>query len=366
MAGSGTTLVAARLRGHEAIGFDKDPLAVLIAGVWVGNLDEDAVKRKANEVLKRASSLTKDLSADTSYPTKANKETRTFLDFWFDPSSKIQLTALASIISGIRDPAIRNVLWCAFSRLIITKTSGASLAMDISHSRPHRKYLIAPKMPFDNFITSIERITKSSPFIQNSTNLPTASVKNADARNMPLPDGSIDFIITSPPYLNAIDYLRGHKLSLVWMGYNISEIRGLRASNVGTEVSGSFSEGDLNTENIIQKICSGSPLGSRHTGMLRQYLRDLRQILQESHRVLKAKEKAVFVIGDCNIKSTFISNSLAIQTLAEEVGFKMYDIKKRPLPENRRYLPPPRSQRSGDAMNKRMKEEVILTLKKSK
>ena len=30
--------------------------------------------------------------------------------------------------------------------------------------------------------------------------------------------GSVDLTVTSPPYLNAIDYLRGHKMSLVWMG----------------------------------------------------------------------------------------------------------------------------------------------------
>jgi hypothetical protein len=39
MAGSGTTLVTARLRGHEAIGFDRDPLAVLIARAWLTNVE---------------------------------------------------------------------------------------------------------------------------------------------------------------------------------------------------------------------------------------------------------------------------------------------------------------------------------------
>jgi ribosomal protein L11 methylase PrmA len=42
MAGSGTTLVAARMRGHEAIGFDRDPLAVLIAGAWASDVDVGA------------------------------------------------------------------------------------------------------------------------------------------------------------------------------------------------------------------------------------------------------------------------------------------------------------------------------------
>lgn len=54
MSGSGTTLVAARLRGHQAIGFDRDPLAVLIAKTWISNIDSEVVEKKAAEVLERA------------------------------------------------------------------------------------------------------------------------------------------------------------------------------------------------------------------------------------------------------------------------------------------------------------------------
>jgi len=50
MTGSGTTLVAARLRGHEAIGFDRDPLAVLIASTWVADIETERFTAKAAEV----------------------------------------------------------------------------------------------------------------------------------------------------------------------------------------------------------------------------------------------------------------------------------------------------------------------------
>jgi len=57
----------------------------------------------------------------------------------------------------------------------------------------------------------------------------------ADVRNIPITDGFIDVVITSPPYLNAIDYLRGHKLSLAWLGYKISDIIPIRSNNIGAE-----------------------------------------------------------------------------------------------------------------------------------
>src|SRR5580700_2148327 len=56
MAGSGTTLVAAKLRGHEAIGFDRDPLAVLITRSWLSNAKPHAVRSTASKVLEKARS----------------------------------------------------------------------------------------------------------------------------------------------------------------------------------------------------------------------------------------------------------------------------------------------------------------------
>jgi len=44
-------------------------------------------------------------------------------------------------------------------------------------------------------------------------------------------------VLTSPPYLNAIDYMRCSKFSLVWMGHTIRELRNIRADSVGTEAS---------------------------------------------------------------------------------------------------------------------------------
>jgi len=34
--------------------------------------------------------------------------------------------------------------WVGFSRLIVTKQAGASLAMDLAHSRPHKAFTHAP------------------------------------------------------------------------------------------------------------------------------------------------------------------------------------------------------------------------------
>src|SRR5258708_25582185 len=84
MAGSGTTLVAARMRGHEAIGFDRDPLAVLITRAWLTNVAPDEVTAKGSEVLGKARLRALNLKIADAYPLRADGETKAFVRYWFD------------------------------------------------------------------------------------------------------------------------------------------------------------------------------------------------------------------------------------------------------------------------------------------
>lgn len=363
MTGSGTTVVTARMRGHEAIGFDRDPLAVLIASAWASDIEIAITEKRATEVLSRARERARSIKQSEAYPRGANDETKEFIRYWFDVTNRTQLRALADSISHTHDPRLKKLLWCAFSRLIITKQSGVSLAMDVSHSRPHRAYDKAPINAFDHFSRAVKQITKASPFKSSEPARPQAQVRNADARELPLCDDSIDVIITSPPYLNAIDYLRGHRLSLVWMGHDIDMVRELRSTNIGAEVSAAPNAGDKSTERIMDQMCEGE-LNSRNHGMLRRYVQDLRKCLNENFRVLRPGGKAVYVVGNCNLRDTFVKNSECVRILAVEAGFDVRPIRRRPLPQNRRYLPPPGKRGAGAALHKRMREEVILTLVK--
>jgi len=215
-----------------------------------------------------------------------------------------------------------------------------------------------------HFERAVKKITSACPF-QDGTDSSPATVGLADARRLPVEDGSVDIVITSPPYLNAIDYIRGHKFSLIWMGYSIRELRGIRSTNVGTEIAAKPESGDTATERVMQMMCPVEHLPSRHAGMVRQYTRDMRGVLTETKRVLRAGGKAVFVIGNCNLRKIFIENSKCIEGIATELGMAISTIRSRPLPENRRYLPPPGSSGAGKQLKNRMREEVILTLLKN-
>lgn len=364
MAGSGTVLAVARSRGHRAFGVDLDPLAVLLSRVWTAAVDAEDILDKAAEVLDRARERFSGIREGEAYPTDADSETREFVRYWFDPYARRQLAALSRSIRGIQDPRTRDVLWCGFSRLIISKQSGASLALDLSHSRPHRHFRTAPAKPFGGFKKAVEGVVLNCPQRGERGIGPGANVVQGDARDLPHDSGSMDMVLTSPPYLNAIDYMRCSKFSLVWMNYRVDDLRRIRADSVGTEASSAAARDDAEVQSIVEHLSLRPKLEDRHAALLSTYVYDMRKALAEAARVLRPGGKAVYVVGDSTIRGTFVRNSEIVSAVARLAGLQQVRRKSRSLPPNRRYLPPPTSSKSGAALESRMRREVVLEFRR--
>lgn len=364
MMGSGTVLAVARSKGHRAIGIDIDPLAVLISKVWTTAINAEEVRDKATEVLCRARDIFSTLSTRDAYPRHADPETRRFVAYWFDDYARRQLASLATVIHRVRDDTTRDALWCGLSRLIITKQSGASLAMDLSHSRPHRAFDRAPTKPFRKFLAAVDRVVGNCVDKSCAGRGPAPRVLEGDARDLPLGDASIDLVLTSPPYLNAIDYIRCSKFSLVWMGYSIGALRRLRAVSVGTEVSSGAPLADNEVRGILDKLNLRPQLAAREEAILARYIYDIRRALSEVARVLTPGGKAVYVVGENTIRGTYVRNASIVAMAASLSGLKLCDRRTRALPSERRCLPPPLARKHSASLNARVRREVVLSFAK--
>ncbi|MFY9268566.1 MAG: hypothetical protein WAO55_02330 [Candidatus Manganitrophaceae bacterium] len=365
MAGSGTVLAVARAKGHRAFGVDVDPLAVLLAGVWTRTVDAERVRDKAAEVLARAKETFGSVPSGQAYPVASDNETRKFIRYWFDDYARRQLASLSTAIRRICDNATRDVLWCGFSRLIITKSAGASLAMDLSHSRPHRKFTRAPVKPFNRFISAVETVVLNCPQPGSGAVGPATVVKRGDARKLDIEDGSIDLVLTSPPYLNAIDYIRCSKFSLVWMGHTVGELCQIRGGSVGAEASSEQSLKAPWVKSLIKQLGLKPALSNRDHALLARYVWDMGQALAEVSRVLRRRGRAVYVVGDSMIRGTFIPNSSIVTAVAQEHGLSLVSRQSRALPPNRRYLPPPKRGLSNTTMDTRLRREIVVVFNKT-
>lgn len=358
MSGSGMVIGTASKLGLNSIGYDLDPLACLISRVNGTSVNPDKVRKLCGRLLELCQQLRPE---DTQLPwIDFDKETQQYIDFWFANKQQEQLRTLSFLL--VARPFVSNknhldILKVAVSRLIITKEPKASLARDTAHSRPHKTIL---KNDFDVFHALPKSVEHVLSALKPEKVLKKAKAYQGDARRMGrLVDCSVDCIVTSPPYLNAIDYLRGHRLSLVWLGFSVSKLRKIRARSVGAEVVDNRTDGD-ELRAFISSLHDS--VDEKKRRILRRYYRDLCALTDEAYRVLKRKRTATYVIGNSQIKEQEIKNSALLISAAERSGFHLIDRYERDIPENRRYMPFRTSSES--TLSKRMRSEHVIVFGK--
>lgn len=355
MCGSGVVVRQSALLGHRAKGFDVDPLAVLMSRVWTRKGKHSVLCEIASDLITKAKRLGHFSHLDLPWIADC-LETRAFIEYWFAEPQRSNLARLAWEIKRLRkreDSWVCDALQLALSRIIITKQAGASLAWDVSHSRPHRMRDDNDFDVYEGFRKAVVRLVD----VLDSETLPKSGiVKCGDCRALlTVKRGSIDAVVTSPPYLNAIDYLRGHKLSLVWLGHTTPALRDIRAGAVGTERAGIQANASeyAALENAVRSI---RKLPKRQRAIVRKYAQDAALMVAEMKRVLAPGGLMVLVLGDSNLRGVPVYNSRIFKYLATRQGFLLEEERKRPLQNDRRYLP---IAAASGALAKRMKNEVL-------
>jgi hypothetical protein len=358
MCGSGTVLRAAAQRGRHAIGFDLDPLAVLMARVWTTPIDQEILIIEANRLVRQATTLT---TTKVELPWIDNdSETKEFVSYWFTEPQRGDLRRIALLLNERSGP-MADALRLALSRLIITKDSGASLARDVAHSRPHRTKTVNSFDVFSEFAKSAAVIAGR---LDCGSLSGSANVRLGDSRRMTsMPDQTISLVLTSPPYLNAIDYMRGHRMSLVWLGYGLEELRSIRAHSIGTERGTDSGSASVGANLVATAVPEAHSLPLRFKNMFQRFADDMSTVASEISRVLIPHGRAVFVVGNSMVRGVFLANANLVAAAAEKADLVVEKRTERELPSSNRYLPPP-SHGSGHALGKRMRSETVLICRK--
>ena len=224
----------------------------------------------------------------------------------------------------------------------------------------------APVKPFTQFIKAAEIVIANCPAKVSASDERRSRVTLGDARRLTfVADSSIDMVLSSPPYLNAIDYMRCSKFSLVWMGHSIAELRRVRSASVGSEVGLAAASNSDWIGSLLRRMQLTSRLRARDLGHVSRYAFDLQLVIAEAARVLKPGGKAIYVVGDTCCRGTYVRNSTILTRIAQRAGLVLTDRTSRALPSNRRYLPPPKLTGIQSSIDSRMRREVVLVFQKS-
>lgn len=365
--GSGTTLVAALAQGRPAIGSDIDVLAGMLTEVkcnpkpiehydpwrqaFATRLERDfgEISRKwtppkpfvPGSVLK---------IGKLALPIPAFPE----LPYWFPPQLTAALAAIANAAHETDDPHLERVALVSLSASIISKWPNTlSYAMDVDHTRPHRRLrrftlsqaLVVYLGRLNRTITSLGDLYRVYQDNGQTANHPVRArvVCPHDARTFPsdLEPGSQSLVVTSPPYFNAVDYPRAHRLSVCWMnGFSTPDLVS-RKNYVGLHYATAFDVDNWLKERSIVRRMIPSPIRESEslTRKLCGFYDDLEKVLANTITALRPGGHAVFVIANNVIKGTRIASHRILAELAQGIGFAVISSNARPIKSVRRRFP---------------------------
>ncbi len=271
MAGCGTTSIEASIMGVNSIAVELSPFACLMTRAKVGALDVDCADFAW--LLQRADDLFEALARPDDKPG-------------YQPV--LFATAENSITSG---PAASQLSGAMRELLLLCYFDAVGYATRRKNKKPHQLF---PDL-LGRYLAAVKAFNESREAL--GLVLGHGQVLCGDARQLGLPDESIDGILFSPPYSFAIDYVENDRPQLERLGIDVD---GLKRDMVGL-------------------IGSGRSIEDRIQSRLHHYFDDMETILRHCARVLKPGKYCVVVIGS----NTNQTGGVSLEQRLVEIGAKV-------------------------------------------
>lgn len=333
--GSGTTTEAAQLLGISSLGIDLNPAMVVVAkGRSICSRQFPSLVPIAKDILKKSRNLPAGIFLDNNLDP---------LTAWFAPSS---IQSMRGIEFSIRKLLVseKSLLASNADQKIFDSLSDIACFFYVALFRTARKllrqfyasnptWLKAAKSPRHRirpskvkieriFFTEVEKMISQASFeevtLKNDT---PVSIKEGCSTKLPIPDASVDAILTSPPYCTRIDYAVATMVELVLLGFDPkTNLDNLRRRLLGTStvpktnIHQSNNWGDCCNLFLkrVQKHSSKASQNYYYKNHL-QYFDGAFKSLAEVSRVLRPGAGAAFVVQDSyykevhnNLPQTFI------------------------------------------------------------
>ncbi|MHA1325533.1 MAG: DNA methyltransferase [Candidatus Helarchaeota archaeon] len=360
MCGSGTTLVEAMLLGRHAYGIDINPLAQLIARVKTTPLEVEELDQYYHQFLEFLElGLQNRLPPIKSIPTNSDFPN---LEYWFSEKVRMELKQIQNQINHIEKKQIREFFLVVLSTII----RKVSLADDDQLHPAKTKYAKTRKQSdISVFKVFKAALLKKYKIMRHFSSYDFSEINceiiGSDATEIALSDG-IQLAVTSPPYVNALDYIRIHKLEAFWVGaIKTLDLRPLHLQFIGTEKIYVEEYQELSpTPNarlnaLLKRI---HKIDKKRAGIILKYFTNMTKNLGEIHRILPPHGKYCIIIGSNYIHNILVPTPKILIELAEaEFGFK--NIKNYSYTIINRRLKIPRADHGGT-----IRKEWIIVLEK--
>lgn len=320
--GCGTTTTEAKLNNRYGVGFDISPYACLLARAKTSDLNITQIK-KETEVFEKF------LSDNTNKKAKRTLYFKNDL-FWFSEDALLEIETIRDYITCNYDGAMKDYFTAVLSTII--KPCSYLDESQIKVKRDQKKVLKGISLPFEMMkkaLVKYENIV-SNRSVYNKDFL-SASIITDSALNIRrhLLQNSVDLIVTSPPYINAMNYAMNNRyesflLSLVDPDESIE----FQTKFIGTERVYARDYSTLHQFNgrsilgqalndALKKIFSNEP---KRSYIVYKYFSEMEDVLYQAAEVLKPGRRFVLVAGTNTITGVPIDTFGILVQLLEDYG----------------------------------------------
>jgi len=354
-AGAGTTLVSAVLRGINAVGLEVNPFLSFASEVKLNwNVDLTTFETSMSCILNEARSLLDAVTTEQNLFTQSVSETtlrkaRTILSEqaqpemprlhkWISPAVVSKVLLLRYLIDSIVPIGIRRHFLLALAA-ILRPASNMKLMPHAFGSNTFKED--APV--YDMFALKIRKMYDDLRYVQSlSHRVGRSLVVNCDARRAEVVQSDLlpaSLAITSPPYLNNLDYTMQTRLELFFLGFvkNMNDLRTLRKGMVTCDAKAMYKdvhdseeiEGVQSIMSIAEKMREahkGKDWGWDYAYMTTQYFGGMLRVLRSVRPLIKPHGHFVLIVGESAHSGVKVPVPDFLAELGQRAGYTIHEI----------------------------------------
>ena len=342
-AGVGTTLIEADIAGHEAIGFEINPYAVFAARSKLGahRLEPAKLRATATTFVAFMDEAVRTGRAPQTPPPPAFRTRAPF----YSPAVERKVLLAFDFMVALAEP-VDAVFRLAFAATMVGYSNYSyepSLGRKASVGRPE----VEDDDVGGTIAAKVRQMADDAAWYRRERVNP----EQEDGRVFELSffdgyttleEGSVDLLVTSPPYLNNYHYNRNTRPHLYWLGLCSSpgDVKRLEELNFGTywqnardeeriDLDPSIDQGEI--RDAIEAVRQRNPEkgvygGNGWANYAARYFNDCGRFLDGAAWCLRPGATALVVIGNSILQGVPIPTDRFLAAIADSRGFRVTDI----------------------------------------
>lgn len=340
-AGCGTTLVSSQKKQVKAIGNEGQEFMLdIIKAKLNWDIDEFQCRKKFNEL--------DDFVKSKLTHFDLEKNAHPLLQSLYTPETLKILYLIRNGLEEIESEKIR-----LFLKLALSQTMHKSAIHPIAIPYISRtKKLANGGQPWEKFQATVFQMIEDIRPLKNIACSSDIYLQDSRQENERVETSSCNVCITSPPYLNNLDYGEVSKVHTHFFDItnNWNDITTKVRKNLVTGATTHYKEAEFNIEtfkysefaennkavftNLSEKFFQIKSIAKERKGkksfdiLMMHYFEDMYNVLKEIKRVLHQNSKAYLILGDSAPYGVYVPTTEILGEISKSVGFDNYDIYK--------------------------------------